>query len=293
MRQDCPARADSCSRRPGSGSIRSTTWLGSALVGSGQEGQPGRAAQEQPHLGDPVRQRLAGPQEDGDVGPAPVVDLQPQRHEGLGGRAAGHAGDVGVPLVLAAHVVLRVGRRHGAEHLRLLVLRVAGASAGRRVHGDQGQHLQQVVLDHVAQRADGVVEPAAALDAEILGHRDLHAGHALAVPQLGQRQVGEPQVLQLDDRLLAEEVIDAQDLALAQQPVQPGVQLAGRRQVVAERLLDRDPAVAQELRRAELLHDRGRTGTGAPPGNTRAAAGRRSRRRGGGRARRRVTSPDR
>jgi hypothetical protein len=39
--------------------------------------------------------------------------------------------------------VLRVGRRHGAEHLRLLVLRVAGAGAGRRVHGDQGQHLQQ------------------------------------------------------------------------------------------------------------------------------------------------------
>ena len=119
-----------------------------------------------------------------------------------------------------------------------------------------------MVLDHVAQRADGVVEPAAALDAEVLGHRDLHAGHALAVPQLGQRQVGEPQVFQLDDRLLAEEVIDAQDLALAQQPVQPGVQLAGRRQVAAERLLDRDPAVAQQLRRAELLHDRAEQGRG-------------------------------
>jgi hypothetical protein len=52
-------------------------------------------------------------------------------------------------------------------------------------------------------------------------------------------------------------VVDAQDLALAQQPVQPGVQLVGRRQVVAERLLDRDPAVAQELRRAELVDDGG------------------------------------
>ena len=120
---------------------------------------------------------------------------------------------------------------------------------------DSGQHLQKVVLDHVAQRADGVVEPAAALDAEIFGHRGLHARHAFAVPQLGQRDVGEPQVLELDDRLLAEEVIDAQDLALAQQPVQAGVQLTGRRQVAAERLLDGDPAVAQELRRAELLHD--------------------------------------
>jgi hypothetical protein len=32
-RQDCSASADSCSRRPGSGSIRSTIWLGPALVG--------------------------------------------------------------------------------------------------------------------------------------------------------------------------------------------------------------------------------------------------------------------
>jgi hypothetical protein len=31
----------------------------------------------------------------------------------------------------------------------------------------------------------------------------------------------------LEDRLLAEEVVDAQDLALAQQPVQPGVQFPG------------------------------------------------------------------
>jgi hypothetical protein len=55
-------------------------------------------------------------------------------------------------------------------------------------------------------------------------------------------------------------VVDAQDLALAQQPVQPGIQLASRRQVVAERLLDCDPAVAQQLRRAELLHDKAEQG---------------------------------
>ena len=41
VRQDCPARADSCSRRPGSGSIRRTIWLGSALVGSGRKASRG------------------------------------------------------------------------------------------------------------------------------------------------------------------------------------------------------------------------------------------------------------
>jgi hypothetical protein len=91
----------------------------------------------------------------------------------------------------------------------------------------RGMKQHRVWLRRLAQLADGVVEPAAALDTEIFGHRDLHAGHALAVPQVGERDVGEAQVLELDDRLLAEEVIDAQDLALAQQPVQPGVQLAG------------------------------------------------------------------
>ena len=34
---------------------------------------------------------------------------------------------------------------------------------------------EQVVLHDVAQRADRLVELAAAPDAEVLGHRDLHA----------------------------------------------------------------------------------------------------------------------
>jgi hypothetical protein len=37
--------------------------------------------------------------------------------------------------------------------------------------------------------------------------------------------------------------------------VQAGIQRAGRVQVVAERLLDGDPAVAQEVRRREVLDD--------------------------------------
>jgi hypothetical protein len=47
--------------------MRRTISLGSALVG--RDRKASRAcAQQQPHLGDPVRQGLPGPQEDGDVG---------------------------------------------------------------------------------------------------------------------------------------------------------------------------------------------------------------------------------
>ena len=42
-----------------------------------------------------------------------------------------------------------------------------------------------MVLHDVADRAHLLVEGAAALDAEFLGHRDLHAGNERAVPQRG------------------------------------------------------------------------------------------------------------
>jgi hypothetical protein len=56
--------------------------------------------------------------------------------------------------------------------------------------------------------------------------------------------------------------IFSRSATLAQQPVQPGVQLASRGQVVAERLLDRDSALAQEPGRAEVLHDGAEQGRG-------------------------------
>ena len=55
-----------------------------------------------------------------------------------------------------------------------------------------------MVLHNVAQRADRIVELAAVLDADVLGHGDVDFGDAVPVPQRGQRLVGEPQELKLD-----------------------------------------------------------------------------------------------
>ena len=55
--------------------------------------------------------------------------------------------------------------------------RTESASNARwRLHREIRQHLEQVIIHDVADRAHLLVKPAAALDAEILRHGDLHAG---------------------------------------------------------------------------------------------------------------------
>lgn len=178
----------------------------------GQESQPGNMVQEHPHLSYPLWQSFSGPQEDRHPGPAPVVDLGPECDIGLGLRVLGHPRDIAVTLVLAPHVVRRLQRRHGTEHLGLLVVEIVGTRTHRRLHRHQRQHLQQVILHDVSQGAHRVIELATVLDAEVLGHGDVNLGNALAIPQFGQVAIGEAQILQLHDGLLAQEVIDAQDL---------------------------------------------------------------------------------
>jgi hypothetical protein len=106
--------------------------------------------------------------------------------------------------------------------------------------------LHQVVDDDVADGADRVVEVAAVLDAERLGHRDLHRRHVVPVPDRLQHRVGEAQEEQLLQAHLAQEVVDPQQLRLVQVAMQFRGQRPRRIQVVAERLLDDHPGVPDE-----------------------------------------------
>jgi hypothetical protein len=74
--------------------------------------------------------------------------------------------------------------------------------------------LQDVVLHHVAQRAGGVVVAGTALDAEGLGHGDLHMIDMGGVPEGLEQCIGEAQRHQVLHRLLAEIMIDSVDLRL-------------------------------------------------------------------------------
>ncbi len=158
--------------------------------------------------------------------------------------------------MLAAHVALGVGVAHRAKDRVLGVLERRRVVAGGGLHRRDRDDLHQVVDDDVAQRADGVVEVAAVGDAEPLGHRDLHAADVAAVPQRLDHRVGESQVQQLVDPHLPEEVVDPVQLRLVEVRADLGVERAGRREVVPERLLDDDAPVAHEIGAGELRDHR-------------------------------------
>ena len=137
--------------------------------------------------------------------------------------------------VLAAHgeevdAVAR-DRPHRAQHLDLLVAHGVGVEGDGRLHGDQREELQQVVLHHVAQRAGLLVVGRAMLDAQRLGGGDLHVVDVAAVPDRLEDAVGEAQHQQVLHGLLGQVVVDAVDLPL--------VEDAPRRSSLSSRALSR------------------------------------------------------
>src|SRR4029450_10189818 len=83
--------------------------------------EPWRSLEDDAHLARLGRHALAGADEEGHAAPAPVVDLQLDRGEGLRGRVGGDVLDIEEALVLAAHVALRVRRARRLEEFELLV----------------------------------------------------------------------------------------------------------------------------------------------------------------------------
>ena len=130
------------------------------------------------------------------------------------------------------------------QDLDLLVAQRIGLERGGRLHRHEAHELQQVVLQHVADGAGLLVERAAVLDADRLGHRDLHVVDVAPVPERLEDAVAEAEDQQVPDRLLAEVVVDAVDLRLAEDLADLAVELLRRVEVVAERLLDDDPPPA-------------------------------------------------
>src|SRR5262245_10058147 len=234
------------------------------------EEHEGDGAEVDVDLGQALGELLARAQVERHALPAPAVDHEAHGGEGRGLRVGGDAVLLAVAAVLAADAVVgdvvEVEVADRAQDLGLLVADVVGGERGRYLHGDEGHDLEQVVLDDVADHARGLVERAAALDADRLGGGDLDVVDVVAIPDRLEDRVAEPQDQDVLDRLFAEVVIDPVDLGLVEVGADHLVEPARGQEVAAERLLDDDAAgrLAEGLDGAldqrvllELLEDHG------------------------------------
>ena len=103
-----------------------------------------------------------------------------------------------------------------AQYLCLFVADGVGFERDRRLHRGQRNKLEDMIRDHVPQRAGRVVIAAAKLDAELFGHGDLHMIDIVAVPDRLKNAVAEAEYQNILDRFFAEVMVDAVDLAFLQ-----------------------------------------------------------------------------
>ena len=108
-----------------------------------------------------------------------------------------------------------------AQQLGTFVADGVGGERGARLHGDGRHHLQQMILDHVAQRPGFLIISAAAFHADRFGGRDLHVIDVAAVPERFENAVAEAEGEDILDGFLTEVVIDAVDLAFVEDLLQP------------------------------------------------------------------------
>jgi hypothetical protein len=108
---------------------------------------------------------------------------------------------------------------------------------------------------HVLERPGAFVEARATLQRQLLGNVDLHVVDEVAVPDRLEQAVREPERQDVERRLLAQEVVDAEDLLLVEDLVDRRVQGLRTGEIGAERLLHDDSGTLDEVCRIQGLHD--------------------------------------
>ena len=208
------------------------------------------------NLGRRGGQQFPRPQVPGHAGPPPGIDLQAQRAKRLNVRVRRDVLLRAVTLVLTANDVVGAQRTHRAQDVGLGDLHGSETLVRGRLHRQQRHDLEQMVLDDVAQAAGRLVKAAALFNAEVLRHRDLHAGDILAVPDRLEKRIGEAEIQDVHDRFFAQVMVDPKDRRFRKDTTRDRLERDGRGQVATERLFDNDAGVAREPRCAQAANHR-------------------------------------
>ncbi len=191
-------------------------------------------------------ERLARLHDERHAVPPLVLDVRHERAECRAPRVLGNSvvllvrrlASVKRLAVLPDDDILGLDRGDRPQHPHLLVADVLRRERDGPLHGEQRQHLEQVVLHDVADDAELVKVPATPLGAERLLERDLDVIDVVAVPGRAQERVAESQDENVLDHLLAEIVIDTEELIFLPVGFKRLLELPGARQVLSERFLD-------------------------------------------------------
>ncbi len=188
----------------------------------------GRGFELDGDLAHALRHMLAAAYIEWHAGPAPVVHKKCRRGIRIGLRFRGHAfflaeaghllaADASGPILAGDHVVLHLVGLHdadGAQQFGALVAYGIRRKGGARFHRDRGHDLEQVVLDHVAQRSGLLIICPATFDTDRLRAGDLHIVDVAAVPERLKDAVAEAERQDVLDGLLPQVVVDTIHLAL-------------------------------------------------------------------------------
>src|ERR1700719_3151863 len=110
-----------------------------------------------------------------------------------------------------------------------------------------------MILNHVADRADSIVEGAPTLDPECFRHGDLHTFDMAAIPKRLQQSIGETEKKHVVHRPLAQVMVDAEDSILTEGAEQNPVEFLGRDQVPTEGLFHNHSRALRAARLRQLF----------------------------------------
>ena len=108
-----------------------------------------------------------------------------------------------------------------------------------------------MILNDVANGASLFIKAAATIDAEFLGHRDLHALDVVVVPDGLEQRIGKAHDEQVLYRLFAEKMVDAKNAGFVEDIVQRRVECLSGCEIAAKRFLNDDSCALRASRRAE------------------------------------------
>ena len=117
-------------------------------------------------------------------------------------------------------------------------------------------------MNDVSNDARFVIKLSAALDSEILGHRNLHVLYVVAVEDRLQKGVGKPEVQNILDRLFPQIVVDSKNTLLGEHLPQHPVELAGRFQIPSKWFFHNHSGILCAAGSMQLAHHVGKEARG-------------------------------